>query len=42
MSILVICRHCGAEFEADRRVIVAGAWRLCPACRETAAEVVAS
>ncbi len=36
MSIITICRRCGAEFEADHRVIVAGAWRLCPACRDPA------
>ena len=28
------CRRCGAEFTADRRAIVSGAWRLCPTCRD--------
>ena len=27
------CRQCGAEFEPDRRAIVAATWRLCPACQ---------
>ncbi len=39
MTIVTTCRHCGTEFEADHRAIVAGAWRLCPACRETAPPV---
>jgi len=34
VPILTTCRRCGAEHEADRRAIVAGAWRLCPRCRE--------
>ena len=33
MSLLVICRCCGAEFEPGRKAIVAGAWRLCSDCR---------
>jgi hypothetical protein len=32
-TILVACRRCGREFTPDQRVIVAGAWRLCPGCR---------
>jgi hypothetical protein len=27
------CRTCGTEFTPDRRAIVKGAWRDCPACR---------
>jgi len=34
VSILTHCRRCGVEFEANRRAIVGGAWRLCPACRD--------
>jgi hypothetical protein len=35
VSILVICRRCGAAFTATRADILAGpaVWRLCPACR---------
>jgi hypothetical protein len=33
--ITTTCRRCGTEFEPDREAIVAGAWRLCPACRDT-------
>jgi hypothetical protein len=28
-----MCRNCRVEFAPDREAIVAGAWRLCPACR---------
>jgi len=28
------CRRCGIEVAATRDVILAGAWRLCPDCRE--------
>ena len=28
------CRRCGVEFEPDRAAILAGAWRLCPDCRD--------
>ena len=31
--ITTTCRRCGQEFEPDRRAIVAGSWRLCPACQ---------
>ena len=34
MTIATWCRRCGREFTADRRAIVSGAWRLCPACRD--------
>ncbi len=33
MSIVIRCRRCGREFVADRHAILAGRWRLCPACR---------
>jgi hypothetical protein len=34
MTIIVTtCGLCGQEFEPDHRAIVAGTWRLCPACR---------
>jgi hypothetical protein len=33
--ITTTCRRCGTEFEPDHRAIVAGAWRLCPDCRDT-------
>lgn len=39
MTIVTRCRHCEQVFEADHRAIVAGAWRLCPLCRETAPPV---
>jgi hypothetical protein len=32
-TIAVDCRRCGQEFEPGREAIVAGTWRLCPACR---------
>ena len=32
-TFITTCRHCGREFEPDRRAIVAGSWRLCPACQ---------
>jgi len=32
MTVLTICRVCGAEFEADRDRIVAGEWRTCRPC----------
>jgi hypothetical protein len=32
--IATTCRRCGTEFEPSREAIVAGAWRLCPACRD--------
>lgn len=35
MTIITACRRCGIEFEPDRAAIVAGTWRLCPACRRT-------
>ena len=35
--IATICRRCGAEFEPGREAIMAGTWRLCPACREVGA-----
>jgi hypothetical protein len=31
--ITTTCRRCRAEFEPGREAIVAGTWRLCPACR---------
>ncbi len=31
--ITTTCRRCGTEFEPGREAIVAGTWRLCPACR---------
>jgi len=34
MSVIVVCRRCGREFAPDRRAILAGRWRLCPACRD--------
>jgi hypothetical protein len=34
MSILITCRRCGTEFEPGRKAIIAGAWRLCPDCRD--------
>ena len=34
MPIVTTCRHCGDTFTADQRAILAGAWRLCPACQE--------
>ena len=37
-TITTRCRQCGAEFEPDRRAIVAATWRLCPACRPQPAE----
>ncbi len=30
--ITITCRRCGAEFAPGREAIIAGAWRLCPAC----------
>jgi hypothetical protein len=33
MTVVVSCRQCGRGFEPDRRAIVAGSWRLCPACQ---------
>jgi len=36
------CRRCGAEFTADRRAIVSGAWRLCPDCRDEPPRVPAA
>ena len=33
MSIVTICRHCGAEFEPTLRMRVSGERRLCHACR---------
>jgi hypothetical protein len=36
-AVISTCRGCGAEFEADRRTILAGSWRICPACRAVAA-----
>jgi hypothetical protein len=33
MSVVVTCRLCGTELEPDHRAVVAGPWRLCPACR---------
>jgi hypothetical protein len=32
--ITTTCRRCGTEFEPGREAIVAGAWRVCPDCRE--------
>jgi len=37
MTIATTCRQCARAFDADRAAIVAGTWRLCPACRETPA-----
>jgi len=34
MSIETRCRRCGREYEADCAAILAGLWRLCPACRD--------
>jgi hypothetical protein len=34
MTIITICRRCGTEFEPIREAIIAGAWRLCPDCRD--------
>ncbi len=34
MPIEVRCRRCGRPFVADRAAILAGRWRLCPACRD--------
>jgi hypothetical protein len=31
--ITTTCRRCGAEFAPDHRAIVAGSWRVCPACQ---------
>jgi hypothetical protein len=31
--ITTTCRRGGAEFAPGREAIVAGTWRLCPACR---------
>jgi uncharacterized OB-fold protein len=36
-TIITTCRACGREFAPDRRAILAGAWRLCPACRNAGA-----
>lgn len=33
MTITVQCARCRKEFDPDPRMIAAGAWRLCPACR---------
>jgi hypothetical protein len=38
MTVVVPCRACGKEYEPDRRAIVAGSWRLCPACAPKPAE----
>ena len=37
-AILITCRRCGSEFEPSREAIVAGAWRLCPDCRDGGTE----
>ncbi len=34
MRLEVRCRRCGRAFEPDRRAIVLGRWRLCPACQD--------
>ena len=34
MPIEIRCRRCGRPFVADRTAILAGRWRLCPACRD--------
>lgn len=34
MSVMVRCRRCGKEFEADRTAILTGTWRLCPDCAQ--------
>ena len=41
-AIIATCRRCAVEFEPDRRAVVSGAWRLCPACQDvgTAADVL--
>lgn len=33
-TLIVTCRRCGRTFEPDPRDVRAGAWRVCPACRE--------
>jgi predicted Zn-ribbon and HTH transcriptional regulator len=33
MKIIVTCRLCGVEFETDRKSVLSGDWRRCPACR---------
>ncbi len=34
MRLEVRCRRCGRMFEPDRRAIVLGRWRPCPACQD--------
>ena len=34
MGMRTRCRRCGREYDLDRAAIVAGRWRLCPACRD--------
>ena len=34
MTIATTCRSCGQEFEPSHEAIVAGAWHMCPACRD--------
>lgn len=36
MTIATRCRECHQAFDGDRAAILAGAWRLCPTCREAA------
>jgi predicted Zn-ribbon and HTH transcriptional regulator len=32
MSVLVVCRHCGAEFEIDVLQVAGPWWTRCPHC----------
>jgi hypothetical protein len=40
--IATTCRRCGQELEPGREAIVAGAWRLCPDCRDRSTNVLGS
>jgi hypothetical protein len=32
-AVVTTCRDCGTEFTPDRRTILRGEWKCCPACR---------
>ncbi len=36
-AIITVCLQCGMEFEPDHDAILAGTWRVCPACRTATA-----
>ena len=35
-TFITRCRTCGVEFEPDHAAIMAGRWRICPACQPAA------